>query len=342
MSELNKIVLKITSNGKGILAADESNGTMTKGLEEFGISSTPENRLAFRETLFTSKNMEGCIGGVILYDETIKQKTKSGKTIPDIIYENGSIPGIKVDTGAKILSNSPDETITEGLDGLRESPWGTTQREQKQGLEFSREEYMEIDKYCKEKNIEWFASAWDLKSQDFLSSFNLNYNKIASAMIVYEDLLKKVASEKKHTFISTGMSNEEDIAKAVKVFNEAGCPFELMHCQSTYPMKDENANLNAIQTLREKFNCNVGYSGHEKSGLVISLAAVTLGATSIERHITLDRTMYGSDQAASLHVLGFADLVESIRIVESAIDGEKEKKLLDIEVEVAKKLRKPI
>ncbi len=120
MSELNKIALKIISGGKGILAADESNGTMTKRLEAVRIESTPENRLLFRETLFTSKNMEGCIGGVILYDETIKQKTKSGKTIPDIIYEKGSIPGIKVDTGAKILSNSPDETITEGLDGLRE------------------------------------------------------------------------------------------------------------------------------------------------------------------------------------------------------------------------------
>ena len=120
MTELNKIALKIISNGKGILAADESNGTMTKRLEAVRIESTPENRLLFRETLFTSKNMEGCIGGVILYDETIKQKTKSGKTIPDIIYEKGSIPGIKVDTGAKILSNSPDETITEGLDGLRE------------------------------------------------------------------------------------------------------------------------------------------------------------------------------------------------------------------------------
>ncbi len=120
MSELNKIVLKITSNGKGILAADESNGTMTKRLEEFGISSTPENRLAFRETLFTSESMENCIGGVILYDETINQVSKSGKNIPEIISVSGALTGIKVDTGAKILANSSKETITEGLDGLRE------------------------------------------------------------------------------------------------------------------------------------------------------------------------------------------------------------------------------
>ena len=120
MSELNKIALKILSNGKGILAADESNGTMTKRLESVSIQSSPKNRLLFRETLFTAESMRDCIGGVILYDETINQKSNDGKTIPSIISETGAVPGIKVDTGAKDLANSPDEKVTEGLDGLRE------------------------------------------------------------------------------------------------------------------------------------------------------------------------------------------------------------------------------
>ena len=139
----------------------------------------------------------------------------------------------------------------EFLDSPRESPWGTTQREQKEGLEFGLEDYQEIDKYCKEKSIDWFASAWDLDSQDFLSQFDLKYNKVASAMIVYEELLKKIASEKRHTFISTGMTNESDIDKAVDIFRANDCPFELMHCVSTYPMRDEDANLNAINTLKK-------------------------------------------------------------------------------------------
>ena len=120
MSELNKIALKILSNGKGILAADESTGTMTKRLEGVNVQSTPKNRLLFREILFSSKEMEQCIGGVILYDETIKQSTEKGQTIPELILASGSYPGIKVDTGAKVLAGSPEEKITEGLDGLRE------------------------------------------------------------------------------------------------------------------------------------------------------------------------------------------------------------------------------
>ena len=132
----------------------------------------------------------------------------------------------------------------EMLDSLRESPWGTTQREQKEGLELSVEDYQEIDKYCVEKKIEWFASAWDMESQKFLSQFNCKYNKIASAMILSEELLKEVAAEGKHTFISTGMCEYENIDKAVEIFREAQCSFELMHCISTYPMSDEDANLN--------------------------------------------------------------------------------------------------
>ena len=154
------------------------------------------------------------------------------------------------------------------LAGPRESPWGTTQREQKEGLEFTAEEYKEIDAYCKEKNIEWFASAWDMNSIKFLEQYGCKYNKIASAMMVDESFLKIMAAQGKHTFLSTGMCEIEVIDRAVEIFREAGCPFELMHCVSTYPMKDEDANLKCIETLRNKYSCDIGYSGHE-SGLAI-------------------------------------------------------------------------
>ena len=129
------------------------------------------------------------------------------------------------------------------LDRPRESPWGTTNREQKNGLECGKEEYKIIDSYCKELGIEWFASAWDLESQKFLKQYDLKYNKIASALLTYDDLLEDVAKEGKYTFISTGMSTMEEISHAVEVFRKHSCPFELMHCNSTYPMKNEDANL---------------------------------------------------------------------------------------------------
>ncbi len=225
----------------------------------------------------------------------------------------------------------------EFLDSKRESPWGSTQREQKEGLEFGLEEYNEIDNYCKSKGIEWFASAWDLNSQKFLRQFNCKYNKIASAMIVYEELLKEVASEGKYTFISTGMTIYDDIQKAIDIFKSAKCSFELMHTVSTYPMADENANLNMIKTLREKYNCNVGYSGHEV-GLAVSYAAAALGITSLERHITLDRAMYGSDQAASVEPAGLRQLVGAVRKIELAM-GDGKKRTLEAEQDIAKKLR---
>jgi N-acetylneuraminate synthase len=225
------------------------------------------------------------------------------------------------------------------LDSFRESPWGNTQREQKEGLEFNLEQYLEIDNYCKKKSIEWFASACDLNSLKFLKQFNSKFNKIASAMIVDERLMIEVAKEKKHTFISTGMSSFKEIDKAVNIFRENHCSFELMQCISAYPFNDEKANLNMIGILKDRYNCNVGYSGHEKGGIAISIAAVALGATSIERHLTLDRTMYGSDQAASLTPDGFISLAKAIRKVESALKGNTQKEILDIETEVAKKLR---
>lgn len=225
----------------------------------------------------------------------------------------------------------------EFLDSPRESPWGKTQRDQKAGLEFDENQYQEIENYCKEKGIDWYASAWDINSQKFLRKFNSKYNKVASAMIVYEDLLKEIAIEGKHTFISTGMSTYENIQKAVDIFKEYNCPFELMHTVSTYPMQDEDANLKMIETLRNKFNCNVGYSGHEV-GLAVSYAAAAFGITSLERHITLDRSMYGSDQAASVEPPGFRQLIGAVRKIELAI-GDGVKRVYEAEKPIAKNLR---
>ena len=193
---------------------------------------------------------------------------------------------------------SPEE-----LDVPRESPWGKTNRIQKEGLEFGLPDYQEIDRYCKEREIEWFASAWDIDSQKFLGQFNLKYNKVASAMLTVKPLLEEIAKQGRYTFISTGMSTLTEIGEAVEIFKKHNCDFELMHCISTYPMKDNDANLKMIKELKQRFNCNVGYSGHEE-GIQISLAAAAMGATSIERHITLNRNMYGSDQSASLEPVG--------------------------------------
>ena len=223
------------------------------------------------------------------------------------------------------------------LDSPRESPWGTTQRQQKEGLEFGQDDYSEIDRYCRLKGIEWLASAWDIESQKFLRQFDLSHNKIASAMIVYEDLLKEVASEGKHTFISTGMTTNGQIDKAVAIFREANCPFELMHCVSTYPMIDEDANLNCIQTLRKMYQCDVGYSGHEV-GLAVSFGAAAMGITSLGRHITLSRAMYGSDQAASIEPSGLRMLVGGIRKIQAAL-GSGELGIIEKELSVSEKLR---
>lgn len=223
------------------------------------------------------------------------------------------------------------------LDSSRESPWGSTQRAQKEGLEFSKQQYEEIANYCASKDIAWFASAWDTNSQDFLRQFDCKFNKIASAMIVHQELLSMVAEEGRHTFISTGMSTYDDIQKAVDIFRDANCPFELMHTISTYPMRDEDANLNMIKTLQSRYGCDVGYSGHEV-GLAVSYAAAAMGITSLERHITLDRAMYGSDQAASVEPNGLRQLVGAVRKIESAM-GDGEKRIIDAELSIAKKLR---
>ena len=238
----------------------------------------------------------------------------------------------------KFQKRTVDKVYTkEYLDSYRESPWGTTQRAQKEGLEFGKAEYDEIHKYCKDKGIEWFASAWDIDAQRFLKQYNLRYNKIASAMLTNDEILNEVAGEGKYTFIGTGMSTYEEIDHAVGIFQKFECPFELMHCNSTYPMPKEEANLRMIPALREKYGCKVGYSGHE-GGRIVSTSAVALGATSLERHITLDQAMYGSDQAASLNVKDLLRVVEDVRVIETVL-GTGEKVLSEKELATRKKLR---
>jgi N-acetylneuraminate synthase len=224
------------------------------------------------------------------------------------------------------------------LDSARESPWGTTQRDQKKGLEFEKKEYDQIDQYCKNVKIDWFASAWDSNSLKFLDQYNLKYNKVASAMIVDQNFLKEIAKRKKHTFISTGMSSVEDIDNAVKIFKDSKCSFELMHCVSTYPMNVSDANLLTIQALKRKYECDVGYSGHE-NGVAVSLAAFSMNISSLERHITLDRTMYGSDQSASLELKGMINLTESLDKMFEAYGEEKLGNIIEDEKPIAKKLR---
>ncbi len=225
----------------------------------------------------------------------------------------------------------------EYLDSPRQSPWGNTQRAQKEGLEFGRREYDEIDRYCREKGIVWYASAWDVDSQRFLRQYDCKYNKVASAMLTNDELLEEIAGEGKYTFIATGMSTYAEIDHAVEIFRKHNCPFELMHCNSTYPMPEEDANLKLIRVLADKYHCQVGYSGHEE-GTFVSICAVAAGATSIERHITLDKYMYGSDQKASIEPYELCRLVRDIREAEKVM-GTGEKVLTAAEEEVKKKLR---
>ncbi len=225
----------------------------------------------------------------------------------------------------------------EMLDSPRESPWGTTQKDQKEGLEFSEKDYDEIDEYCKSVGIEWFASAWDVDSFQFLKKYDLKYNKIASAMLTNFDFCALVAGAGKHTFISTGMSTMKDIAPIVNLFKRSATLFTLMHCVGLYPCPDVLTNVKAVLTLKQAFKCSVGYSGHEV-GMIPSVLAVAMGAEAIERHISLDRSSYGSDQSASLEKRGLELLIRDCRDVEGIL-GTGEKVVLPKEEEVAKKLR---
>ena len=223
------------------------------------------------------------------------------------------------------------------LDSPRKSPWGDTQRDQKKGLEFDKAGYDEIDKYSHHLSIPWFASAWDIPSLEFLDQYDCPHQKVASAMITHCDFLKAVAERKKHTFISTGMSTMKMIEDVVDIFARKGCPYTLMHSTSAYPCPDEETNIAIIPRLIERFGKPVGYSGHEV-GLLPSIIAVAFGSSVIERHISLDRAMYGTDQAASLERRGLELLVKECRGVSVAI-GDGRKSIKDIEQGIAKKLR---
>jgi len=216
----------------------------------------------------------------------------------------------------KFQKRNPDISVpADQKNVMRESPWGyISYLEYKKKIEFGKKEYNIIDKYCKMKKIEWFASPWDIDSVNFLKQFKCKYNKIASAMLTNINLLEAVAKEKKHTFISVGMSKEKDIIKAIKIFKKLRCKFTLMYTVSSYPANEEDLNLRSITYLKKKYKCEVGYSGHERT-VSPSIMAYFLGANVIERHITLDRSMWGTDQASSLSEEGIKNLSEIIKKV---------------------------
>ena len=221
---------------------------------------------------------------------------------------------------------------------IRQTPWGeTTYLKYKWKIEFNKTDFNEINNYCKKKNIEWFASAWDLESLNFLKKYNNKYNKVASAMLTNKKLLHEIAKENKITFISTGMSTLKDIDNAIKIFKKYKCKYILMHCVSSYPCPSEKLNLNAIITLRNRFKCEIGYSGHE-SDVSPSILAYYLGCRYIERHITLDRSMWGSDQSASLSETGMKNLYnilnKSLKIL-----GNGVKKISQEEKQMFKKFK---
>ncbi|RLD18665.1 MAG: N-acetylneuraminate synthase [Caldiserica bacterium] len=222
-------------------------------------------------------------------------------------------------------------------DRIIETPWGDmTYFEYKKRIEFGEEEYREIDEYCKRKGVVWFASAWDIPSVEFLEKFNVPCHKIPSAKLTDRELLEKVNSIGKPVILSTGMSTEEEIEKAVKVLNKV--ELIIMHCNSSYPAKPEELNLRYIQTLKKKFpQAIIGYSGHEL-GISASLVATTLGARVIERHITIDRAMWGTDQGASIEFSGLRRLVRDLKALPIWL-GDGVKRVYESEFKVKEKLR---
>mgnify|MGYP003114967849 CR=1 FL=1 len=237
----------------------------------------------------------------------------------------------------KFQKRNPDVCVPEHQKNvMRSTPWGEmTYLDYKYRVEFEKQEYDEIDRYCKEKGIEWSASPWDLDSLSFLMKYDIPWIKIPSAMITNEELMKASAATGKKIIFSTGMSTYEEIDQAVEWLD--GCETLMLHCNSTYPAPLEDLNLSCIQTLKERYNCEVGYSGHEFR-LGTSVAAIYLGATCIERHITLDRTMWGSDHMSSVEPQGLIKMVRGIRELELAY-GDGIKKVTDGELAPRKKLR---
>ncbi len=218
----------------------------------------------------------------------------------------------------------------------RENPFGPTNGDLKRGLEFGRSQYQEIDRYCRTKGILWFASCWDEKSVDFIEDFNPPCYKIASASLTDDNLLRYHKQTGRPIILSTGMSTMDQIRHAVEILGQDN--LVLLHCTSTYPSKPEELNLNTIRTLQREFSCPIGYSGHEV-GLSTTIGAISMGASMIERHITLDRSMWGSDQAASVEPQGFLRLVRDIRVIERAM-GDGVKIIYESEKPIIAKLRR--
>ena len=262
------------------------------------------------------------------------------------INHNGSVDlakkmiDIAVTTGCdavKFQKRTVDVVYTkEELAKERKSVFGNTNGDLKRGLEFGLKEYKKIDKYCKEKNIMWFASCWDEGAVDFIDKFNPPCYKIASASLTDDDLLKYTRTKGKPIILSTGMSTMDQIRHAVSVLGEKN--LIILHCTSTYPSDAHETNLKVIQTLKNEFNCPIGYSGHER-GVTPSILAVAVGACVVERHITVDRTNWGSDQAASLETAGLYHMVRDIRAV-PALLGDGIKVVYDSERPIIEKLRR--
>ena len=238
----------------------------------------------------------------------------------------------------KFQKRTPEVCVPKDQWGkMRETPWGyISYIDYKKKMEFGEAEYQEIDKLCKELGILWFASAWDEESVDFLEKFNPPCYKVASASLTDRGLLERLKKAGRPVILSTGMSSHDQIDKAVEVLGKGN--LILMHTVSTYPAESHQLNLSAVKTLADRHQVPVGYSGHEK-GVVPSVAATALGACAVERHITLDRTMWGTDQAASLEPKGVKMLVKEIRILEKAM-GDGVKRILPEEVPIAEKLRR--
>ncbi len=255
---------------------------------------------------------------------------KLAKSLIDMAVECGC-DAVKFQKRTIELVYTPEELAKERI-----SVFGNTNEDLKRGLEFGEKEYKEIDDYCKNKGIMWFASCWDKKSVDFIDSFNPPCYKIASALLTDDDLLLYTKSKGKPILLSTGMSTMEEIEHAVKLLGEDN--LIIYHCTSTYPSNNDEQNLNVIKTFKEKFNCPIGFSGHER-GLSPTLISVVLGACSIERHITLDRTNWGSDQAASLEPEGLRRLLRDIRLL-NTIKGDGKKVVYESELTKKKKLRR--
>lgn len=224
----------------------------------------------------------------------------------------------------------------EELDVYRPNYYGSTNRDLKLGLELSFDDYTEIDKYCKAKKILWFASCWDIESVDFIEQFDVPCHKVASAMLTDDDFLLRLKKSNKPILLSTGMSTMEEIRHAVNLIGEDN--LVIFHCTSTYPNDHSEINLRVIEEFKKEFNCPIGYSGHEK-GLLPSILSVEVGASSVERHITIDRTLWGSDQAASLEPEGLRRMVRDIREVKKVL-GDGKKVVYDSELPIRKKLRK--